>query len=101
MSKFLARVELHDVDADDDAYVTLHAAMKERGFRRWLKAGDGAHLRLPPGTYILKKGSAVASTVVDLANDAIAATGHDGSVVVADAFRISSSGLKPKKKQAA
>ena len=45
MTSFTVRVELHD--ADDDDYSSLHRAMAEEGFVRWIKNGDGVKYRLP------------------------------------------------------
>lgn len=50
MTKYFARVELHDVQ-DEATYQTLHELMATRGFKRILDGGpDGVHA-LPTGTY--------------------------------------------------
>lgn len=48
MTNFTVRIELHG--ADDDDYASLHEAMEEKGFFRWIE-GSGSKYRLPTAEY--------------------------------------------------
>jgi hypothetical protein len=49
VASFTVRVELHD--ADDDDYASLHEAMEEQRFVRWIRDSDGNRKRLPTAEY--------------------------------------------------
>jgi hypothetical protein len=49
MTSYTVRVELHRADEDD--YTSLHAAMEEQGFVRWIVGTDGSKKRLPTAEY--------------------------------------------------
>jgi hypothetical protein len=72
MASFTVRVELHD--ADDNDYASLHVAMAEQGFVRWIQGGNGSRCRLPTAEYnmadtamdrsgVLKRSKAAANSV--------------------------------------
>ena len=49
MARFIARVELHNATYSD--YETLHAAMQQEGFSRFIQADSGAFSHLPTAMY--------------------------------------------------
>jgi hypothetical protein len=49
MAKFTVRVELHSADEDD--YETLHSAMEDQGFSRFIESNDGTTYHLPTAEY--------------------------------------------------
>jgi hypothetical protein len=51
MARFTVRVQLHGADEGDDAYDTLHAQMKKRGFVRTIDGSDSTSYDLPWGSY--------------------------------------------------
>ena len=52
ISKFLIRIELHDVE-DSNIYENLHIKMKEQGFSKTIRYDD-KHFELPRGEYFFE-----------------------------------------------
>jgi hypothetical protein len=50
--QFFARVELHDVGENTEAYETLHAMLAIQGFLRTVTLANKVKLQLPTGSYI-------------------------------------------------
>ncbi len=53
MPNYLARVELHDVEEEED-YELLHTAMEQRGLLRQIQGDDGVPYELPNATYVMQ-----------------------------------------------
>lgn len=68
MASFTVRVELHN--ANDGDYISLHKAMKNRGFVRWVRSKDGDKNRLPTAEYNMQDTALSRSEVLDRAKDA-------------------------------
>lgn len=64
MATFTIRIELHGADEDD--YVSLHEAMEERGFFRWIEV-KGSKLRLPTAEYNIGSNEMGVAEIRDLA----------------------------------
>ncbi len=78
MASFTTRIELHDVKPGD--YYTLHDEMERRGFTRTIKGSDAVY-KLPEATYNFI-GEIEAQAVYDKAQQAVAALGRTGGIVV-------------------
>jgi hypothetical protein len=76
---FTTRVELHHADNDD--YETLHAAMEERGFSRFITSEDGITYHLPTAEYDYN-GNETRAHVLGLAKAAANETGKKYAVLV-------------------
>jgi hypothetical protein len=48
MANYIAKVELHAASYDD--YEELHDKMRQQGFSRQIRGGDGKDYHLPTGT---------------------------------------------------
>jgi hypothetical protein len=79
MSNFTIRVELHSATESD--YTTLHEAMKEEGFSRRIKKGDGPSFHLPTAEYS-KKGKFTAVAILNRAKKAATTTGKKFGILV-------------------
>ncbi len=96
MTSYTIRIELHHGEGD---FEKLHAAMKEKGFSKEIKAYDGTSYDLPPGEYSIEsdKGS---SHVLAIAKQAVAKTGHKGEILVTESHGRVWSGLHEHKRSA-
>jgi hypothetical protein len=92
MSKFTVRIELHDAKWDD--YETLHAAMAEKGFSRFVTADDGQTYHLPWAEYSAV-GDLTSAQVRDIAQAAAATTGKRHGVLVTESNGRAWAGLVP------
>ena len=90
MAQFTVRVELHDADGDD--YDTLHAAMKNEGFSRFIKSDGGSKYHLPTAEYT-REGELTRKQVLDSAKSAAAETGKEAGILVTESNGRSWSGL--------
>jgi hypothetical protein len=81
MASFSVRVELHQATADD--YETLHAAMENRGFSRYITSDDGKTYHLPWAEYN-GTGSLTSAQVRDIARTAANCTGKGNAVFVTE-----------------
>lgn len=85
MARFTVRVQLHGADEGDDAYDTLHAQMKKRGFVRTIES-DSTTYDLPWGSYNYV-GERTIDDILERAKDAAAATGYKAGVLVTEGSR--------------
>jgi hypothetical protein len=94
MANFTVRVELHD--ADDDDYSSLHEAMEEEGFVRWIMGGDGSKDRLPTAEYNMANSELTRSEVLTRAKRAANSVKSSPTpwIIVTEAVGRSWSGLK-------
>ncbi len=81
MATFTTRVELHYASEDD--YEALHAAMKRKGFSRFIKSDDGITYHLPTAEYNYA-GDKNQSQVLDLAKAAADETKKKYAVLVTE-----------------
>lgn len=91
---FTTRVELHSANYDD--YETLHSAMEDEGFSRFIRSGEGAVYHLPTAEYD-RTGQITIDQVLKSAVKAATRTGRKHMVLVTEAVRRSWIGL-PKVK---
>lgn len=82
MAAFTTRVELHHANEDD--YETLHAAMEQRGFSRFITGDGGTTYHLPTAEYDYD-GSTTRSAVLALAKAAANETNRKYAVLVTEA----------------
>jgi hypothetical protein len=68
MTNYTVRIELHNADEDD--YASLHAAMEDNGFVRWIAGKDGSKNHLPTAEYNLADTVLELSEVLDRAKTA-------------------------------
>lgn len=92
MAAFTTRVELHSADHDD--YETLHAAMEERGFSRFITSEGGVTYHLPTAEYNYI-GSKTRSQILVLAKAAAAETNRKYAVLVTESKGRTWHGLTP------
>lgn len=78
MSQFTTRVELRDANYSD--YISLHEAMKARGFNRYITGSDGTKYDLPDAEYDSQGGDAYETRTA--ASEAAASTGRKYRVLV-------------------
>lgn len=81
MAKFITRVLLKKADSDD--YDNLYEAMRQKGFSKFISAGDGTKYELPPAEYSLE-GSIDRGAVLDRATTAAKSTGLAYSILVTE-----------------
>jgi len=81
MAQFTVRVELHH--ADDDDYETLHSAMEDEGFSRFITSNDGTTYHLPTAEYN-REGSLTRQQVLDSAKTAAAKTKKEYGILVTE-----------------
>jgi hypothetical protein len=86
MDRFTVRVQLHGADEGDDAYDTLHAQMKKRGFVRTIDGSDSTSYDLPWGSYNYV-GERTIEQVLDRAKDAASTTGYKAGILVTEGAR--------------
>ncbi len=80
MSLFTTRVELHGASYSD--YETLHEAMIEKGFSRYITSNDGIKYHLPTAEYDYQDSNR--ADVLSLAKAAAQATGKSFEVLVTE-----------------
>lgn len=68
MTNYTVRVELHDADEED--HESLHQAMEEQGFVRWIKGSKGVKDRLPTAEYNMPDTDIDRSEVLEKAKSA-------------------------------
>ena len=82
MANFTVRVELHQANYAD--YETLHAAMEQKGFSRFIAADNGQTYHMPWAEYN-GSGSLTSVQVRDIARTAANSTGKSNAVFVTEA----------------
>ena len=82
MASFTVRVELHNANYTD--YETLHAAMEEQGFSRFITSDNGQTYRMPWAEYT-GSGNLSCERVRDIARTAANTTGKGNAVFVTEA----------------
>jgi hypothetical protein len=82
MAIYIARVELHAASYDD--YEELHDKMRQQGFSRQIRGGDGKDYHLPTGTYVVRNTNLSTSDALNRAGTAAEQTGKKSSIIVAD-----------------
>jgi len=82
MANYIARVELHSATYED--YEELHDYMRQQGFLRMIRGGDGKDYHLPTGTYVMRNSNVSGSDALGRAGNAAAQTGKKSSIIVAD-----------------
>ena len=82
MADFTVRVELHDANYAD--YNTLHAAMEQKGFSRFIRSDQGTTYHMPWAEYN-GSGNLTSSEVRDIARTAANTTGKNNAVFVTEA----------------
>ncbi len=97
MTSYTVRVELHD--ADDDDYASLHEAMGDQGFVRWIKGSNGSKDQLPTAEYNMPNTNHNRSEVLDRAKTAANSVKPKPApwIVVTESAGRTWSGLKPWK----
>ena len=91
MAHYTTRVEL--LDADEEDYQTLHAAMEEQKFTRTIIAHDGATCKLPSAEYNYEGRSRI-DTVLDKAKYAADSTDLAYEIIVSEAQSEDGIGLR-------
>jgi len=91
MANFTVRVELHQATYAD--YDTLHAAMEQKGFSRFITADDGQIYHMPWAEYN-GSGNLSCAEVRDIARAAANTTGKSNAVFVSESTRRAWIGLK-------
>jgi len=81
MAKFITRVELHKQISED--YETLHATMKNAGFKKSIPANDGKEYALPSAEYYIE-GVYTLAYVFDAANKAATSTGKKFWIITSE-----------------
>jgi hypothetical protein len=82
MANFTVRVELHQATLAD--YETLHAAMEQQGFSRFITADNGQTYHMPWAEYN-GSGNLSSAQVRDIARTAANNTGKANAVLVSEA----------------
>lgn len=82
MADFTVRVELHQGTLAD--YQTLHAAMEQQGFSRFIKADGGQIYQMPWAEYTCS-GNLSSVQVTDIARSAADTTGKANAIFVTEA----------------
>jgi hypothetical protein len=95
MTSYAVRVELHDTDEDE--YTSLHQAMEDEGFVRWITGSDGVKDRLPTAEYNMPDTDIDRSEVLRRARSAANSVKYIPKpwIVVTESAGRSWSGLKP------
>jgi hypothetical protein len=83
MARFTIRVELHNADEED--YETLHAAMEQEGFSRFITSDDGITYLLPTAEYD-RDTTLNREQVIESAKRAARSTGRNFEVIVTEAI---------------
>ena len=94
MSNYLARVELHDAEEEED-YAVLHTAMEQRGFLRQIQGDDGVPYQLPNATYVMQNTNITLTAAQDLAIAAAIETELEYSLIVVEFENTLWSNLEP------
>lgn len=82
MALFTTRVQLNGNPGEED-YESLHAAMKAKGFSRFVKSDDGKRYHMPHAEYT-RMGDLTRSQVLQDANAATAGVWRDYQVLVTE-----------------
>ena len=82
MADFTVRVELHQ--ASNTHYQSLHAAMEQKGFSRFIVADTGRTYQMPWAEYN-GSGTLTSTQVRDIAREAADTTGKSNAVFVTEA----------------
>jgi hypothetical protein len=95
MTSFTVRVELHDAKEKD--YTSLHAAMEDEGFVRWIVGSDDTKDRLPTAEYNMADVSLTSSEVLKRAKSAANSVKPSPTpwIIVTESAGRRWSGLKP------
>jgi hypothetical protein len=80
---YLARVELHDIEEEED-YELLHTAMEQRGLLRQIQGDDGVPYELPHATYVTQNTDITLTAAQDLAKAAAEETEFEYSLIVVE-----------------
>ena len=83
MPNYLAHVELHDPEEEED-YELLHTAMEQRGLLRQIQGDDGASYELPNATYVMQNTDITLTAAQDLAIAAAVETEFEYSLIVVE-----------------
>jgi len=83
MADYLARVELHDAEEEED-YEKLDEAMEKRGFVQTIQADDGTAYQLPDTTYVVQNSNMTATAAHDAAVAAAQETGFEFGLIVVE-----------------
>jgi hypothetical protein len=85
MANFTVRVELHQANWTD--YDSLHAAMENKGFSRFITGSDGKTYHLPLAEYNGSSDNLDTSQIRDIAWAAAKTTGKKSAVLVTEGPR--------------
>ena len=81
MANYIAIIELHGADTEDD-FQQLDAAMEERQFHQQIRDDDGQPYWLPSGNYAIQDTDMVLKAAHDAAVGAAGESGFEFSVMV-------------------
>jgi hypothetical protein len=93
MSTFIARIELHPADQEQD-HSAVHAAMEQVGFSRIYRAQDGVSYHLPASEYCINSERTV-EEILEQARHAARKITSQFMLLVSDTNRIAVAGLVP------
>lgn len=95
MSLYTVRVELHSSQYNPD-FETLHRAMIQEGFSKFITSDGGKTYHLPRGEYNITTNSD-RSAVLNATKHAVQATRQTGEILVTESLGRSWDGLSEKK----
>lgn len=95
MSQYTVRIELHSSQYNPD-FETLHRAMAQKGFSKLITSDSGVTYHLPRGEYNIDTTSD-RSRVLNVAKEAVKATGQSAEILVTESSGRTWSGLSEKK----
>jgi hypothetical protein len=81
MANYIAIIELHDAESEDD-FQQLDVAMKERQFFPQIRDDDGQVYWLPTGSYAIQNTDMVLTAAHDAAVGAAGESGFEFSIIV-------------------
>ena len=84
MPNYLARVELHDIEEEEEDYELLHTAMEQRGLLRQIQGDDDVPYELPHATCVTQNTDITLTAAQDLAKAAAEETEFEYSLIVVE-----------------
>lgn len=81
MTRFVARVELNG-PPPRTTYVTLHDALSNAGFHRYIDGTDGNIYKLPDGTYVGILNTTDEFAALDYVKNVVSSVHHNAEVAI-------------------